>query len=145
MVSQRLTMWQTREVLRQKWLLGRICQRQIALSLVVILGIVGMTVLRARAAGLGGPTSRPSPEIELEARLHGPPRPSQAIRPLPDGAWIHTNSENAGSPWNYSTWNFSSSNSGAAPAYSGYRRQLRPNSTHRNKPLSRAHGCCKRS
>jgi hypothetical protein len=29
-------------------------------------------------------------EAELEARLCGPPPPPQAVRPLSDGAWIHT-------------------------------------------------------
>jgi transposase len=89
MATQRLTMRQTREILRQKWLLGR-SHRQIAHSLGVSLGTVGMTVLRARGAGLVWPDVQALLEPELEARLYGPPRPPQAVRPLPDGAWIHT-------------------------------------------------------
>jgi hypothetical protein len=73
MATQRLTMRQTREILRQKWLLGR-SHRQIALSLGVSLGTVGMTVLRARAARLGWSDVQALLEPELEARLYGPPR-----------------------------------------------------------------------
>ncbi len=89
MATQRLAMRQTREILRQKWLLDR-SHRQIAHSLGVSLGTVGMTVLRARAAGLGWPAVQILPEAELETRLYGPTRSPRADRPLPDGAWIHT-------------------------------------------------------
>jgi hypothetical protein len=89
MATQRLTMRQTREILRQKWLLGR-SHRQIAHSLGVSLGTVGMTALRAQTAGLGWPEVQMLPEPEFEARLYGEPRPQQASRPLPDGAWLQT-------------------------------------------------------
>jgi transposase len=89
MATQRLTMRQTREILRHKWLLGR-SHRQIAQSLGVSLGIVSKTAWRAQAAGLGCPDVQALSEIDLEARLYGQPRPPHAGRPLPDGAWIHT-------------------------------------------------------
>jgi transposase len=89
MATQRLTMRQTREILRQKWCLER-SHRQIAHSLGVSLGTVGMTVLRAQAAGLSWPEVPSLSEPELELRLYGVPRPPLAARPLPDGAWIHT-------------------------------------------------------
>jgi transposase len=89
MATQRLTMRQTREILRQKWLLGR-SHRQIAQSLGVSLGTIGTTALRAQAAGLGWPEVHALSETELEVRLYGVPRSPLMARPLPDGAWIHT-------------------------------------------------------
>ena len=51
MATERLSMRQTREILRQKWRLGR-THREVAQSLGISCGAVGTTVLRARAAGL---------------------------------------------------------------------------------------------
>src|SRR5213083_518356 len=51
MATERLSMRQTREILRQKWSLGR-THREVAQSLRISTGAVGTTVLRARAAGL---------------------------------------------------------------------------------------------
>src|SRR5207244_11815370 len=51
MATERLSMRQTREILRQKWRLGR-THREVAQSLRISTGAVGTTVLRARAAGL---------------------------------------------------------------------------------------------
>src|SRR5207249_11044481 len=51
MATERLSMRQTREILRQKWGLGR-THREVAQSLRISTGAVGTTVLRARAAGL---------------------------------------------------------------------------------------------
>jgi len=50
MATERLSMRQTREILRQKWSLGR-THREVAQSLRSSSGTVGTTVLRARAAG----------------------------------------------------------------------------------------------
>jgi DNA-directed RNA polymerase specialized sigma24 family protein len=49
MATERLSMRQTREILRQKWCLGR-SHREIAESLRISSGAVGKTALRARAA-----------------------------------------------------------------------------------------------
>src|SRR5439155_26805502 len=51
MATERLSMRQTRKILRQKWSLGR-THREVAQSLGISCGAVGTTVLRARAAGL---------------------------------------------------------------------------------------------
>ena len=51
MATERLSMRQTRQILRQKWSLGR-THREVAQSLGISCGAVGTTVLRARAAGL---------------------------------------------------------------------------------------------
>ena len=51
MATERRSMRQTREILRQKWRLGR-THREVAQSLRISTGAVGTTVLRARAAGL---------------------------------------------------------------------------------------------
>ena len=48
MATERLSMRQTREILRQKWSLGR-THREVAQSLRISTGAVGTTVLRARA------------------------------------------------------------------------------------------------
>src|SRR2546427_711196 len=48
MATERLSMRQTREILRQKWSLGR-THREVAQSLGISCGAVGTTVLRARA------------------------------------------------------------------------------------------------
>ncbi len=54
MATKRLSMRQTRELLRQKFLLGR-SHREIAGSVGISVGAVGMAVARARAAGLDWP------------------------------------------------------------------------------------------
>ena len=51
MATERLSMRQIREILRQKWCLGQ-SHRAVAESLGIGDGTVGTTVLRARAAGL---------------------------------------------------------------------------------------------
>lgn len=54
MAAERLSMRQTREILRQKWTLGR-SHREVAQSLGVGLGSVSSVERRARAAGLDWP------------------------------------------------------------------------------------------
>jgi len=51
MATERLSMRHLREILRQKWVLGR-SHREVARSLGLSSGAVGTSVLRARAAGL---------------------------------------------------------------------------------------------
>jgi DNA-directed RNA polymerase specialized sigma24 family protein len=72
MATERLTMRHLREILRQKWLLGR-SHREVAGSVGLSSGAVGTTVLRARAAGLDWPQVQGLTDEALEARLYGRP------------------------------------------------------------------------
>lgn len=77
-------MRQVKEVLRQKWVLGR-THRDIAQSLGIGAGSVGDTMSRAKSAGLSDWTSvAEQTEEELERRLYGPRLPATTTRPLPD-------------------------------------------------------------
>jgi transposase len=79
----------TREILRQKWVLGR-SHREVARSLGISNGTVGATVLRARAAGLEWSQVEALADDDLERRLYGPPEVAgQRARPWPDCTWIH--------------------------------------------------------
>src|SRR2546422_1882881 len=88
MATERLSMRQTREILRQKWRLGR-THREVAQSLGISCGAVGTTVLRARAAGLCWPQVAPLSDAVLQARVYGPPPPPTHHRAVPDGAYLH--------------------------------------------------------
>src|ERR1700694_983064 len=88
MATERLSMRQTREILRQRWSLGR-PHREVAQSLGISSGAVGTTVLRARAAGLDWARCDPLTDEVLEARIYGPPTPPTRHRPVPDCAYLH--------------------------------------------------------
>src|SRR5437867_12476724 len=88
MATERLSMRQTREILRQKWSLGR-THRAVAQSLRISSGAVGTTVLRARAAGLDWAQVDTLSDEALQARVYGPPTPPTHHRPVPDGAYLH--------------------------------------------------------
>src|SRR5947209_11447140 len=88
MATERLSMRQTREILRQKWRLGR-THREVAQSLGIRGGAVGTTVLRARAAGLDWAQVDPLSDEVLQARVYGPPTPPTHHRAVPDGAYLH--------------------------------------------------------
>src|SRR5881628_183791 len=88
MATERLSMRQTREILRQKWSLGR-THREVAQSLRISTGAVGTTVLRARAAGLDWAQVDTLSEEVLQARVYGPPTPLTHHRAVPDGAYLH--------------------------------------------------------
>jgi transposase len=89
MATERLSMRKTREILRLKWALGR-SHREVARSLGVSSGVVGGTVLRARAAGLEWPQVQALADDALEARLYGRPEAvGQRQRPQPDCAYLH--------------------------------------------------------
>src|SRR5438094_149748 len=88
MATERLSMRQTREILRQKWSLGR-THREVAQSLGISCGAVGTTVLRARAAGLAWAQVEALADEALHARVYGPPTPPTRHRPLPDCAYLH--------------------------------------------------------
>ena len=88
MTTRRLTMTKTREILRQKWVLGR-SDREVGRSLGISAGVVGATLRRAEEAGL-----TQWDEVErlddagLEERLYGRKLPS--ARPQPNFEHIHT-------------------------------------------------------
>ena len=87
MATPRLTMSKTKEILRQKWLLGR-SHREVAKSLSVSAGVVGSMLARASKAGLTTwPQVEALDDAELDQRLYG--RKLESTRPLPDCAWIH--------------------------------------------------------
>src|SRR2546426_11418468 len=82
MATERLSMRQTREILRQKWRLGR-THREVAQSLGISCGAVGTTVLRARAAGLDWAQVDPLSDEVLQARVYGPRPHPRIIGPFP--------------------------------------------------------------
>jgi transposase len=86
MATKRLSMRKTREILRQKWALGR-SHREVARSLSVSVGTVAASLARAREAGLSWAEVERLRDSELEARLYG--EPAAGKRPLPDFAEIH--------------------------------------------------------
>src|SRR5881296_2678469 len=88
MATERLSMRQTREILRQKWLLGR-THRDVARSLRVSVGAVGATVHRAAVAGLDWPQVAALTEETLAARLYGERTGVAGPRPQPDCAHLH--------------------------------------------------------
>jgi transposase len=88
MAAERLSMRKTREILRQKWTLGR-TNREIARSLDISAGAVGKTVCRAKAAKLDWPQVEQLDEPQLELRLYGLPAPTSRNRPLPPMLYIH--------------------------------------------------------
>ena len=89
MATERLSMRHTREILRQKLTLGR-SHRAIGQSLRLSHGVVGTTVLRARAAGLTWPQIHALTDEALEVRLYGPREVTgRRDRPLPDCAYLH--------------------------------------------------------
>jgi hypothetical protein len=76
-----------KEILRQKWLLGR-SHREIAASLRISAGAVGETMRRVRTAGLTdfAAVEALAPSVP-EARLY--PSTAAPERPPLDFAWIH--------------------------------------------------------
>jgi len=95
MAGPRLFMRHVREILRQKWCLGR-SHREVATSLGVSVGVVSGTLTRARKAGLDWATVAGLPEVELEAKLYPATRGPAPGRPLPDFAWLHTERQRPG-------------------------------------------------
>jgi transposase len=95
MAGQRLFMRQIREILRQKWALGR-SHREVARSLGLSVGAVSTTQKRAREAGLDWAAVETLSEPELERRLYRMAEGDDACRPLPDFAWLHTERQRVG-------------------------------------------------
>jgi transposase len=96
MATERLSMRKTREILRQKWAMGR-THREVATSLEVSAGAVGQVLGRAKRCGL-------STVVELEALtdealdklLYGGQRAAATERPVPDWAHLHLERRRAG-------------------------------------------------
>ncbi len=81
-------MRQVKEVLRQKWVLGR-SHRKIARSVGIGAGSVGDTLVRAKHVGLTDwAVIAELSEEALEQRLYGPKGPAATARPLPDAATL---------------------------------------------------------
>ena len=88
MATKRLRMRKLREILRQKWELGR-THREIAVSVCRSAGAVHGTIARAEAAGLDWKQVEAIDDTTLEAKLY-PTTTARAMRPLPEGAYLHT-------------------------------------------------------
>jgi len=87
MPTERLSMRQIREILRQKWLLLR-SHRAIAACVGVSAGVVGLAVSRAKAASLSWEVVATLDDVELERRLY--PSVIAAVERIePDCEWIH--------------------------------------------------------
>jgi hypothetical protein len=82
-----MSMRNVREIVRQKWLLGR-AHRAIAGSVGVSLGAVSQALARASAAGLTWEAVQAADDEELERRLY-PSVNAVKDRPEPDCVWIH--------------------------------------------------------
>ena len=88
-------MHRTREILRQKWALGR-SHRDVAASVAVSVGVVAKTVARARTAGLDWDVLQELDDAQLELRLYGRRDLSDPNRPEPDCAWLHQERQKRG-------------------------------------------------
>ena len=82
MATERLPMRRIREILRQKWLLGR-RHRQIARAVQVGVGTVSGVVRRAAAAALTWERVEGLPDADLERRLYAAVA-RRVGAPLPD-------------------------------------------------------------
>ena len=93
MATERLSMRKTREILRQKWELGR-SHREVAHSLGVSLGAVTSTLTRAMAAGLTWAEVEALGEDALAERVYV--KSVGSSRTLPDFAAVHAERKKAG-------------------------------------------------
>ena len=87
MATERLSMRNVREILRQKWLLKR-SGRQVARSIGISKSGVDAAVKRVRDAKLDWDAVQALSDDELEAKLY-PTSAAQAARPQPDFARLH--------------------------------------------------------
>ena len=88
MATERLPMRQTREILRQKLVLGR-SHREIAQSVGKSAGAVGSTTKRAERAKLSWAAIEALSDDALEERLYGARPANPSARPLPAPAAMH--------------------------------------------------------
>ena len=89
MATQRLSMRQTREILRQRLLLHR-SYREIGRSLGVSVGAAANAVARAQAQGLEWPAVQVLTDAALEAYLYRRAELPRGDRPIPDCEYLHT-------------------------------------------------------
>ena len=89
MAGKRLSMRRTREILRQKWALGR-SHREVARSLGVSTGAISAVLARAKSVGLSWEAVEGLSELELERGLYGSAAGGSSARPMPEWAEIHT-------------------------------------------------------
>jgi transposase len=82
-------MRKTKEILRQKWELGR-SHREVALSLGLSAGTIAATLARAQMAGLTAEQLGGLSEEALEEKLYGKMPTGSETRPLPDCAVLDT-------------------------------------------------------
>jgi transposase len=94
MAAERLSMRNTREILRQKWTLGR-SHREVGQSVAVSIGAVSAVIARAIAAGLDWPAVQALTDNALEAKLY-PSVASASERAMPDCAYIHVERRKTG-------------------------------------------------
>jgi transposase len=94
MATERLSMRKTREILRQKWELGR-THRDIAESVGASLGAVAVTLSRAKSAGLDWTAAQALGDDALEERIYGV-RSSPLTRMLPDFEYLHAERKKPG-------------------------------------------------
>src|SRR5262245_63735208 len=89
MATERLSMRQIREILRQKWTL-ELSHRAVARSLRGGLGTISSVTRRAQAAGLDWAQVQARTDGALEGRLYGRPGGAgQGLRPAPGWAGSH--------------------------------------------------------
>ena len=89
MPRERLSMRNIREVLRQKWALGR-SHREVAQSLGLGMGTVTAILQKASATGLTWPDAEGMPDDALELRVYGPATGPALAKVLPDPVYLHT-------------------------------------------------------
>lgn len=89
MATERLSMRTIREILRQRWALGR-PHRAVAASVGRSVGAIHATEQRATAAGLTWPQVEPMTDAALEALLYPSVASAAATRPAPNCAYLHT-------------------------------------------------------
>jgi transposase len=87
-------MRKTREILRQKWELGR-THREVAASVGLSLGAIALTLGRATAAGVDWAVAQALSDAALEERLYGA-RDEARTRPMPDCEYIHAERKKPG-------------------------------------------------
>ena len=93
MATERLSMRKTREILRQKWELGR-SHRAVAASVGLSSGAIGATVARAAAAGLDWAAVESLSDEALDERLYG--AKPVTTRAQPDCEYLHAERKKPG-------------------------------------------------
>lgn len=87
MATERLSMRNVREILRQKLLL-KLSHRAVGRALRISTGAVGSVMIRWKKLGLSWEQAEALSEDELEQRMYGPRLPCNAARPMPDLLWM---------------------------------------------------------